>query len=258
VKVDPHTQLRHALIDDHLAKGWMDEQMFTAYSVILRQADFETGIWEGSALRLAETCNWSKPKAVRVLRNLVLGRYITSKHIRGVRGNYSVMINNFIPTAGKLKGMKSRRTKTQDYRSAITCDSQAESSLIPYSVMDDPEQDQKVKSPATRVQDVVVGAERQDPLVASLLASEDKNNNTKRVVVDKPQGDKSEGDGLVAGYTSEQIAAHAEACKLNPWVRANDSPTARRREGFVKHLMDIEPPKSAKPTYQQGGHQWLK
>ena len=48
---------------------------------------------------------------------------------------------------------------------------------------------------------------------------------------------------LVAGYTAEQIAKHADACRMNAWVHANDSPKARLREGFVTHLMTIDPPK---------------
>jgi hypothetical protein len=49
--------------------------------------------------------------------------------------------------------------------------------------------------------------------------------------------------GTVAGYTAEAIAAHAEACKTNAWVRANDGANARKREGFVRHLMTIDPPR---------------
>jgi hypothetical protein len=61
------------------------------------------------------------------------------------------------------------------------------------------------------------------------------------VAVPQPENE----NGLVAGYTEEEIAAHAEACKLDPWVYANDSPAARKRPGFVRHLMECEPPKKS-------------
>lgn len=78
------------------------------------------------------------------------------------------------------------------------------------------------------------------------LADENLNNNNQPVVVVVPQAPtevENETPGLVSGYTPEQIASHAEACKLNPWVHANDSPNARRRPAFVAHLMTIDPPR---------------
>jgi len=95
----------------------------------------------------------------------------------------------------------------------------------------------------------VGGQEKQQPI-------DGLSNDNNRVVVVVPSVDqvvaaipnpsgKETKTGLVAGYTQEQIAAQAEACKLNPWVHANDSPKARLREGYVRHLMDLEPPKRA-------------
>jgi hypothetical protein len=78
------------------------------------------------------------------------------------------------------------------------------------------------------------------------LADENLNNNNQPVVVVDPQTPtevKNESLGLVSGYTPEQIASHAEACKFNPWVHANDSPNARKRPAFVAHLMTIDPPR---------------
>jgi len=73
----------------------------------------------------------------------------------------------------------------------------------------------------------------------------DKNNNNRVVVVPQTPDEVETPSGLVAGYTPEQIAAHAEACKLNPWVHQHDSPNARKRPKFVEHLMTIDPPKKA-------------
>jgi hypothetical protein len=78
------------------------------------------------------------------------------------------------------------------------------------------------------------------------LNFEGGNNNNRVVVVPQTPEVKAETLGLVSGYTQEQIAAQAEACRLNPWVHANDSPSARKREGFVQHLMTIDPPRTKK------------
>jgi hypothetical protein len=121
----PHVQLRNALLDDHVARGWMDSDMFLAYTIMLRHCDWDTGIWHGSADSLAALTGgqWSKATAVRVLRRLGQGRYITSRHVDKVRGNYDIAINNFIPTIGENIGKKLRRTKTRDYRIRIKSDS---------------------------------------------------------------------------------------------------------------------------------------
>ena len=45
----PHLQIRVALLTDHVAKGWMDGDMYLAYNIILQDCDWSTGIWHGSA-----------------------------------------------------------------------------------------------------------------------------------------------------------------------------------------------------------------
>jgi hypothetical protein len=114
----PHIQLRNALLDDHVAKGWMDGDMFLAYSLMLRRCDWSTGVWHGSAASLAALSGgqWSLATAKRVLKRLCLGRYLTSHHVPKEMGNYDLAINNYVPTSGENKGKKLRRTKTQDHR----------------------------------------------------------------------------------------------------------------------------------------------
>jgi hypothetical protein len=114
----PHLQIRVALLTDHVAKGWMDGDMYLAYNVMLHYCDWGTGIWHGSADKLAALVGgrWSKSTAKRVLKRLCLGRYVTSHYVPKQMGNYDYSINNFIPTTGENKGKKLRRTKTRDYR----------------------------------------------------------------------------------------------------------------------------------------------
>ena len=115
----PHLQIRVALLTDHVAKGWMDGHMYLAYNIILQDCDWSTGIWHGSADKLAALVGgqWSKSTAKRVLKRLCLGRYITSHYVPKQMGNYDLAINNYVPTCGENKGKKLRRTKTRDYRS---------------------------------------------------------------------------------------------------------------------------------------------
>jgi hypothetical protein len=114
----PHLQIRVALLTDHVAKGWMDGDMYLAYNIILQDCDWSTGIWHGSADKLAALVGgqWSKSTAKRVLKRLCQGRYITSHYVPKQMGNYDLAINNYVPTCGENKGKKLRRTKTRDYR----------------------------------------------------------------------------------------------------------------------------------------------
>ena len=79
---------------------------------------------------------------------------------------------------------------------------------------------------------------------AGVVSSQSINNEEQHPDAKQEQDQHQPQDGLVAGYTPEEIAAKAEECKDNGWVKANDSPSARKRPGFVKHLMEnCEPPK---------------
>ena len=160
----PHIQLRNALLDDHVAKGWMDGDMFLAYSLMLRRCDWSTGVWHGSAASLAALSGgqWSLATAKRILNKLCLGRYITSHHVAKQKGNYDIAINNFIPTTGENKGKKVRRTKTRDYRIRITSDSD---NRLTHEADDSPQDSESGSamslasgSPASRIQDVHLSA----------------------------------------------------------------------------------------------------
>jgi hypothetical protein len=97
-------------IFEHVRKGWMDSSMFLAYSVLLETCDWATGVWHGSGAKLRDLTGsqWSERTAERVLEQLAEGKYIESKYQRGKRGNYDILINNYIPTSGEAKGKKLR------------------------------------------------------------------------------------------------------------------------------------------------------
>ena len=114
-KKDGHIKLRRGILA-HLRDRWIDPDMFTAYAILLDQCDWATGIWRGSADKLASTGGWSKTTAWRILDRLNSGRYITSVFQRGRQGNYDIQINNFEPTIGPNEGKRLRRTKTRNWR----------------------------------------------------------------------------------------------------------------------------------------------
>ena len=101
---DGHTKIRNGLYE-HLAKGWMDGDMYAAYSIMLHQCDWTTGVWRGSAGKLVVAMGrqWSEPTARRVLRRLEQGRYI-SRELTAIHGNYDIEINNYEPPCGPDKG----------------------------------------------------------------------------------------------------------------------------------------------------------
>jgi hypothetical protein len=113
-KGDGFLRMRNGIMP-HLERGWMDEQMFTAYTIMLAKCDYATGIWKGSADALVAAVGgqWSVRTAQEVIRRLSLGLYITSKHERGKRGNYDVLINNYEPQKGPMKGKRLRKTTTR-------------------------------------------------------------------------------------------------------------------------------------------------
>jgi hypothetical protein len=113
-KGDGFLRMRNGIMP-HLERGWMDEHMFTAYTIMLAKCDYATGIWKGSADALVAAVGgqWSVRTAQDVIRRLSLGLYITSKHERGKRGNYPILINNYEPQKGQMKGKRLRKTTTR-------------------------------------------------------------------------------------------------------------------------------------------------
>lgn len=87
---------------EHLTKGWIDEPMLVAYMILLDQCDYSTGVWHGSAMRLARSLNWKERKAQRIMALLVKAKYITSTRVQnGLNHEYKVLINNYTPPKSK-------------------------------------------------------------------------------------------------------------------------------------------------------------
>jgi len=152
----PHLQIRVALLTDHVAKGWMEGDMYLAYNIILQDCDWSTGVWHGSADKLAALVGgqWSKSTAKRVLKRLGQGRYITSHYVPKQMGNYDIAINNYVPTCGENKGKKLRRTKTRDYRVRLASELLEGFPTEPLDAEKEVSSEPLRGSPVTRIQEV--------------------------------------------------------------------------------------------------------
>jgi len=87
--------------------------MVSAYLIMIRECDWNTGVWHGCAEKLVRTMGsvWSEQTARRILVRLERRRYITRKNKQGMHGNYEELISNHVPTTGPNKGKKLNRAK---------------------------------------------------------------------------------------------------------------------------------------------------
>jgi hypothetical protein len=95
-------------IFEHIGDGRMTMNMWAVYSVMLKEADYETGIWMGCAEKARAAWNSSMDirTAQRAMKELREGRYTKSFQKNGQRGNYPVLINKYPVRFGSRKGMR--------------------------------------------------------------------------------------------------------------------------------------------------------
>jgi hypothetical protein len=275
-----HLQMRNGILD-HLVDGKMTPDMFTAYYLMLARCNFATGVWHGSAERLvAETGGvWSLRTAQRVLERLLDGGYISSTHKRGKRGNYDILISNYVPTIGEHRGKKLRpRTvdqletssdSTVTTKSDATGDAASESSDKSDDTGDatQPKVTTKVTTPVASVQEGVqeIGAQENNnnnPVVVVVppFASLETQPQPQPQPVTQPDPDcnvcnpetragylcpvHEAQDPLIVGYRKSTILTHYQ--KLldsgQAWVCGPGRDGIKRmRKGWVEHLMSLEP-----------------
>jgi hypothetical protein len=197
-----------------------------------------------SSLCYASGKAFSERTFSEALRKLEWMRWITRRMVKGSTKWYPVLLHNYkwVDDAGKVHILNPTEIKVYEKfpegrRDEASWEGSDEDSDEDSDEGSDEGSDRHKSLPES---------ELQYPN-ESLLESEDecKNNNNQPVVVvpQAPTEVENETPGLVSGYTPEQIASHAEACKLNPWVHTNDGPNARKRPAFVAHLMTIDPPR---------------
>jgi hypothetical protein len=108
----PH-QIR--LYDD-LEQGVITLPAYATYSIILRQANWETGIWVGSAEKVRTACNLSMSLRTiqRAIQSLEQANYLRDFRKPGERGNRPVAIHRYSVRFGAHKGERLDALSTTD------------------------------------------------------------------------------------------------------------------------------------------------
>jgi len=109
--MDNFTAIRNGL-DEHFEEGKFTPYDMGVYYVILRQCDWKTGIWKGSAAKIVAAYGFSPDlrdvqRSMHRLREIQMINYRDGRgQNRGKRGNYPVLIHHYKPQKGAYSGMR--------------------------------------------------------------------------------------------------------------------------------------------------------
>jgi hypothetical protein len=108
-------------IEEHLVRGRIGFFELGVYITLHLQADYQTGIWIGSAPRLLATAprGTDLRSVQRAVQRLVDVEFVRTFHIPGARGNYRVLIHKYSPAFGALKGMRLNALQSVCWQSPI-------------------------------------------------------------------------------------------------------------------------------------------
>jgi hypothetical protein len=101
-------------LEEHLVSGQLGFFEVGVYLTILLQANYETGVWVGSAPRLCR-----------------IG-FLKVMHVRGKKGNFPALINRYEPQFGALRGMRLNAEASTSWQQPVY-ESCAEGALTPRS-----------------------------------------------------------------------------------------------------------------------------
>jgi hypothetical protein len=106
---------------EHLQAGRMTAAMFPIYVVLLHQANWQTGVWNGNAHRIYHALGGTQDlSSIRKnLAKLCRQLYVKSFHFQGNRGNYYVLINRYKPSFGELKGKVLNAEKSTSWKRPV-------------------------------------------------------------------------------------------------------------------------------------------
>lgn len=95
----------------------MDGCMFAVYMLLLRQCDWETGVWFGTSWRFLEFLqgSWSLHAVQNALVRLEERGYIRRFLIKGKRGPYRILIDKYEPRFGAQKGNRLNAPESKDW-----------------------------------------------------------------------------------------------------------------------------------------------
>jgi len=105
-------------IMEHLLRGDISALEFGVYVIIHLQADFSTGIWQGSAPRILNSAPRGADlrKIQRAIEHLTALGLLKPFTVQGKRGNYPVLINKFTVRSGALTGMRLNATNSESWK----------------------------------------------------------------------------------------------------------------------------------------------
>lgn len=86
-------------IVEHVESGRMSPDEYAVYTMLILLADWRTGIWFGSASRLAKIFHWSPRQCQRLLKSLRVKSYISGIPAR--KGAYSITIKRYFCATGE-------------------------------------------------------------------------------------------------------------------------------------------------------------
>src|SRR5208337_2201929 len=94
---------------------------FSCYVWLLHQADYETGLWRGSAPRLAAALGGQLSEDIfkTTLRGLREKGLLKSFHKPGTKGNYWIAIHKYVIRFGKRAGLLLNALATEDPKKPI-------------------------------------------------------------------------------------------------------------------------------------------
>ncbi len=100
-------QIRRGLAE-HLETGKLNAFQFLVYMSLHMRANFETGIYKGTALGIAHQIGYPRDErhVQAVLASLKKKRYINYPRGVGARGGYQMLIHKYEPTVGRWFGYR--------------------------------------------------------------------------------------------------------------------------------------------------------
>jgi hypothetical protein len=121
ITINGFVKLSRSLLD-RLEMGELGWLSLAVLYVITLQANYLTGVWVGSSVKLAASVPKDCPdqrtlnRALQLLeKNRFIKRFITP----GKRGNYPVLVNHYLIADGALKGKELNADKSTDWREPI-------------------------------------------------------------------------------------------------------------------------------------------
>ena len=121
--VSNFVQIRRGILQ-HIQEGRLSPNQAFVHLMIILLADASTGLWRGSAPALVVRCdgNLSLNAAQRALEALEKAKYLKRFRSQGERGNYPILVNKYLITAGRLKNGKVNAERTVDWRQIVVDD----------------------------------------------------------------------------------------------------------------------------------------